>query len=330
MALNPRSALPEMILDVYSDEFLHTAQGTHRFEDFAVIRTDLLKNPGESVTFIKYADFSGSPALTTLQESSVIDSPQDMAASTIQINVIEHLMTTKVTEMLLVTSFDDVMTEAAHLLARHYAEWGVDKSLKDVALFGDGTQTPSVVYANSRASRATLVAGDVFDTNLVRDCVETLQTRNVPTFRMGSDAFYVCMIHPHQVRYLRQDPDWVAAQNYANTRRLFNGEIGRWENVVFIQTTNLYNGVPSAATSVAFYDNGSGANLFKSGVGSNQVDIYTSCIFGDSYLALAWALPTELRDDGVINFGRFHSLGYYGIWGAGLLLGEHGLRIETA
>lgn len=327
--LNQMSELPALILDVYSDEFLFAAQGSHVFENFAVQRMDLMKNPGDTLTFIKYGDFSGSPELSAGAEATAQDTVgESMTTSTVSITVKEHLKSTQVTEKLLITSFTDVMHDAVKVLARHYADWGVDRSLKHVALLGDGTQTPSVVYANGRAGRTSLVAGDTFDTNLVRDCVETLQTRNAPKF---NNDFYVCVLHPHQARYLKQDPDWVSTNNYANTRALFKGEIGRWEDVIFIESTNLYNGVPSASTSVAFLDvNADTNNDLKSGVAGNQTDVYMASIFGDSYLALAWALPTELRDDGVTNFGRFHKIAYYGIWGAGLLLGEHGLRIETA
>ena len=68
----------------------------------------------------------------------------------------------------------------------------------------------------------------------------------------------------------------------------------------------------------------------RNGEESNTVDVYQSVIFGDNYYALAIGLPVELRDNGVIDFGREHGLAWYSIFGTGLLHDEYGVVIETA
>ena len=317
--------LDDTILDVYSDEILHFALGATRFEEFAVVREDLMLAPGQTLNFVRYNDLGGDPALPDEATAMTTDS---MSSSTLSITVNEYGKAVKVSEKLLVVNRDDIMREASMQLGRHYSQWGPDRLLMLNALFGDGVSAPSVLYANDRAARTDLQANDFFDTELIREAVEELQVNNVPKF---DNDFYICICHPHQARYIRQDPDWIAANNYHGTRALFNGELGRWEDVVFVQTSNLPNGTATSATEVAFYDgNADTFNDLTSGVAGNQTDVYTASLFGDGYYALAWALPVEMRHNGVEDFGRLHSLAWYAIYGAGLLHPTHGLRLESA
>ena len=70
--------------------------------------------------------------------------------------------------------------------------------------------------------------------------------------------------------------------------------------------------------------------MLKKGEDSNQTNVYQSVVFGDSYYAIAFGLPVELRDNGVIDFGREHGIAWYSIFGTGLLHDEYGVVIETA
>ena len=45
---------------------------------------------------------------------------------------------------------------------------------------------------------------------------------------------------------------------------------------------------------------------------------------------MAVSLPVELRDNGVIDYGRERGLAWYAIMGAGILHEKHGVVIETA
>ena len=68
----------------------------------------------------------------------------------------------------------------------------------------------------------------------------------------------------------------------------------------------------------------------KNGQSSNQTHVYQAVIFGDNYYAIAFGLPVELRDNGVIDFGREHGIAWYSIFGTGILHNEYGVVIETA
>lgn len=162
---------------------------------------------------------------------------------------------------------------------------------------------------------------DYFDVEMVRQAVEILQTKNAPKF---NGDFYVGFVHPHQAAYLKRDPDWIAANNYANTRALFTGELGRWEDVVFISTTHCRNGA-AASTDPGYL----AALVAAATGGATAANVYESLIFGDSAVGKATGLPVEMRDNGVQDFGRKHSLAWYSIMGAGILEDDFIVRGES-
>jgi len=305
-------ALPQAILDVYAMDIEHEALGVMKFEEFAVKKTELMKQAGQTITMNRYNNLTRGGQL----DESVAMVEGNLSATQKQLTVTEWGNAVGVSEKLLQTSFDDVLAESAILLGRDYAVVN-DIMLRDVIAAGT-----NVIYGGSAASRAAMDgAADFFDVEILRQAAEVLQTKNAPKF-MGD--FYACFIHPHQAAYLKRDPDWVAAQNYANTRALFNGELGRWEDIIFIGTTHCQNG--AAPTT----DPGYLAGLASAATGGVvNAHVYESLLFADSAFGKATALPVELRDGGVTDYGRKHGLAWYGIQGAGILEDDFIVRLET-
>lgn len=304
------AALPEAILAVYSMDIQHTALGITKFADFAVRKTELGVLPGQTITFTRYANLTLGGELTEGTDLA----EQELSASQASLTVTEYGNAVAVSEKLLQLSYDDVLAEAALLLGRDYAVV-LDTELRDEVV----DNVTNSVFAGTATSIATVDSTMVMDVEVVRDSVETLQTQNAPKF--GGD-FYIGFIHPHQSAHMKRDPDWIAANNYANTRALFTGEIGRWEDVIFIATTHMPNGA-AAATAPGYK-----AALDGTGVGG--INVYEGVIFGDSCLAMAEALPVEMRESGVQDYGRKHGIAWYSIMGFGLLYPEYGVLITTA
>jgi len=316
--------LPEALLDVYSLDILHNAQGIMRFEEFAVRKQELLAGPGEVVKFTTYDDLTRGGKL---DENTLLGS-QTMSATQKSITVTEWGNAIKVSEKLLRLSWDDVMAESATLLGRDY---GVvrDLALRDALFTGASSNltTASRPVPQGGVGTGDIDAIETFDIESIRQAVEILQTNNAPKF-FGD--YYVCFVHPHQAAYLRRDQDWVNAHQYIGTRNLFNGEIGRWEDVIFIVTTHAPNGVGSATSNVGFDPNlvapvNAPANGLAIGVTG-----YKACVFGDQCLYVADSLPVELRDNGVEDFGRTHGLAWYSIFGVDCLKPEYAVTITSA
>lgn len=306
--------LTNVILDVYSDEILYQAQPNLRFEQVAQKRTDLTTLPGSKIKFLKYNSIDGDAALTetTAMETGVI------STATLQITVSEYGKALAFSEALLRASVTDLLRDAATLLGHHYARFR-DSMVRD-ALLGSA----NVIYANFKSTRAGLIATDVFNVDLIRETVETLATNKAPKF--SADG-YITFIHPRQAKSIRKDDAWQQANQYANADKIFNGETGKIEDMRFIETTQVT--LIKKTTQQIWAD---GKNTGKTtAIAANAVtDVYQAIAVGEYAVGVAEALPVEMRDDGVTDFGRTHKLGWYGIFGAGLLETGHSVILETA
>lgn len=309
------SKLDNAVRVVYSKEIEFKAMPNLRFFQFATVKTELGTTPGLTIQMLTYDNVKLGGKLT----EGVRINGQAMSTSMKSITVHEHGNAITVSQLLLVASFDDIMASATTLLARDYA-LVLDCALRDTALSGT-----NVVYARQEdgsktASRAELTEGAKFTVATVKDAIEILATNNAPKY---NNTNWICFVHPHQSRDLRDDKAWINASNYGAPEHLFTGEIGRIDDTRFIETTILCNG--SAPAEDPAYKQ----ELVK-GQGDNQTNVYQSVLFGDSYYAIAFGLPVELRDNGIIDYGRERGLAWYSIFGTGILHDEYGVVIETA
>lgn len=308
MAMNTASAsgggltpLSGVIQTVYSQEVLLAAQPLLKFDQFAVEKTELNVSPGMTIQFLGYDNIALGGKLTEGTQMGT----KTLATNTRQITVYEYGNAVATSELLLQTSFRDVMADAAVLLGRDFATV-VDAEERAVL-----ETTTQKVYGGRKASRDLLLNTDILDVRAIKDAVEVLSTKNIP--KVGGD-FYVCFVHPHQSRNLRDDAAWINAAQYGDPDRIFNGEIGRIEDVVFIETTDL---------TVTAKNTGSAPQ-------NTNVDTYKALLFGAEAFAKAVALPVEMRDNGIIDFGREHALGWYCIQGFGTLRDYTTVLLETS
>jgi len=295
------SPLSGVIQVVYSQEVLLAAQPLLKFDQFAVVKTELNVSPGMTIQFLGYDNIPQGGKLTEGTQMTT----KTLSTNTRQITVYEYGNAVATSEFLLQTSFRDVMADAAVLLGRDFATV-VDS--EERAVLETSTQR---VYAGRVTAPNDLTPSNILDVRAVKDAVEILSTKNIP--KVNGD-FYVAFVHPHQSRNLRDDNNWITAAEYGDPDRIFNGEIGRIEDVVFIETTDLTiipeNTGPSPQNS--------------------ETDVYRAILFGAEAFAKAVALPVEMRDNGIIDFGREHGLAWYSIMGFGTLRDNTTVVIETA
>lgn len=295
---------------VYSREIEFKALPIMRFSQFATQKTELGVEPGLTISMLTYDNLKLGGALQEMQNMST----QALSGSMKQITVQEHGNAVSNSELLIQSSFDDIMATTTTLLGRDYA-LVMDCELRDVALSGT-----NIVYAGGKESRSALTEADKLQVSTIKDAIEILATNNAPKY---ANLYWICFVHPHQSRDLRDDNAWINASNYGAPEQLFTGEIGRIDDTRFIETTLMCNG--KASVSDPSYK----AELVK-GAEENAVDVFQAVLFGDQYYGIAWSLPVELRDNGVEDFGRKRSLAWYAIWGTGLLHNDYGVVIETA
>ena len=352
------SSLNQAIQTIWSKEILFQAMPILRFEQFAVKKTELGVAPGLRVNFLRYKNFAVDA--TPLTEG-VRMTTNALTAEQIAITVAEHGYAVAVSELLLNASFDDVMASASRLLGRHMAQY-LDVQARNTlsaatsAVFGyDRTGLQGVNDWYNEGTAATAI-GDLdgtykLSTGAIKDAALTLAGKNIP--RLGET--YVQFVHPKQSRDIRSNPEFIEVTKYAAPGNFMLGEIGRLYDVVFIETTQVKKlaasgtyttsslvGAPSYQTDVPVKSNtapGQGGNPesadytadkgYLTSASGNAADVYESIMIGDNAFGHAISLPVELRDGGVLDFGREHALAWYAIWGLGVITDQAIVKVYT-
>jgi N4-gp56 family major capsid protein len=393
------SSLGQAIQTIWSKEILFQSMPVLRFEQFAVKKTELGTMPGLTVNFMRYNNLP-VPAGPLLE--GVRMKTHAISANQYSITVQEQGFAVAVSELLLNASFDDIMASASRLLGRNMALYMDSQARSTLArassvVFGYAKPTainvgygvyeggtPAANVAAVIASGLTATAADdyYFTPYSVKDAVEVLAAKNIP--RLGET--YVCFIHPHQSRRLRDTPEWIEVTKYAAPGNFMLGEVGRLDDVVFIETTQIvaplqgtesdpYNNLPGGVNAVPdpAGPDWRGVNLGATGVTGDPfgdidndpstagvqpvaaagaplpvggvavpgwgepwgpysgtgVGAYEAMMLGDNAFGHAISLPVELRDGGVLDFGREHALAWYSIWGWGVITDSSVVKIIT-
>ena len=300
------SDIPNEVLTVFSRDALFEAMPQMYFRGFCDFKSQLGAEPGETIQFLKVNNLALGGRL--LSETDPIPK-QKYSDSIVSISVNEYGNAVQISKRALEASFRDMMKDAAILLGRDYGKV-VDSVCRDAFLT---TANKQYMTATTDGHPANGEGAGLGNTNgamsayAIKNAIESLKTINAPMVTRGGDQFYVCVAHPHQIRSLRDDSAWINAAHYAAPQLLFNGEVGRFENVVFLETTQM----PILA-----------------GQGAGAADVYRAVLWGGTPVGFAETVPFGLVNDGVEDFGRLVSIGWYSIFGVGLIQ-DYIIEIDT-
>ena len=225
-------ALSAEMKTYYGMELLENAKPALVHNQFAATR-GVPVGGGKTVEWRKFGSFE--KALTPLTEGVTPDG-SGISVSYITKELSQYGDYTTVSDMLDLTAIDDVVLE---ITDRHGANMGLTldtvtrneiqqgtKVIYAPTINDDGTET-EVLHRYELGKNNKLTAA------LVARAATALKKMNAPTF----DGKYVCILHPSVAFDLRNDPDWIAAHQYAAATELFSGEIGELHGVRFVETT---------------------------------------------------------------------------------------------
>ena len=164
----------------------------------------------------------------------------------------------------------------------------------------------------------------VMTAELVARAATELKKMNAPTF----DGKYACIIHPSVAFDLRNDPDWVAAHQYAAATELFSGEIGELHGVRFIETTEakVFNGEGCPVKTAADESNGTPAEYYS---------VYATLFLGkDAYKMIDpeggnLEMIVKGKDEIGGPLNQFSTVGYKAEMAAKLLYEDRMVRVES-
>ena len=285
------------------------------FDQFADVQATNATNPGATVTFTIFQDMAA--ATTPLGEAEDV-TPVALSDSQVSVTLEEYGNATVTTAKLRATSFLPVDPVAANAVG-YNAGLSIDTIARNAVAAGT-----NVIYATGGAvdptSRATINSDDVLAANDVRRVVAQLRKANVPTIG-GS---YVGMIHPDVSYDFRSATDaaaWRTPANYVNPQGIYNGEIGMFEGVRFIEA-------PRAPLFANASDNSGSAGT---------IDVYGTLIMGRQALAKGISLGGEYGAQPTVVYGtvtdilkRFRPVGWKHFVGYGVFRQEALRRIESA
>jgi len=255
--------------------------------------------PGSSVTFTIFSELAD--ATSTLSETVDL-TPTTMADSQVSVTLAEYGNTVNTTAKLRGTSFLDVDAVAANLIG-YNAGSSIDtvvanvlKAATNVVYGGGGSTTPT--------SNATVQAEDIIEANDIRIVTAQLRGAKAQSF----NGMYMAFIHPDVSYDLRRETgaaSWRDPHNYNNIGPIYNGEIGAFEAVRFIET-------PRAPVDLT-------------GGSASTVDLYSTIIMGRQSLAKAHSItdgngayPKVVRGPVVDSLMRFNPVGWYWLGGYGI------------
>jgi len=285
------------------------------FDQFASVQATNATNPGASVKFTVFADLAA--ATTPLGEAEDV-TPVSMSDSQVTVTLEEYGNATVTTAKLRASSFLPVDPVAAQAVG-YNAGLSIDTIARTAIQAGT-----NVIYATGGTDTATArIDMDVDDTLTAKDirrAVAQLRGANVPT--IGGN--YVGFIHPdvsYDLRGITDASGWRDSYKYTNAMPLYNGEIGMFEGVRFMESARA----PLFANAF----NGAGA------VGTG--DSYGTLIMGQQALAKAVSMGGEYGSQPTIVYGtvtdllkRFRPVGWKHFVGYSVFRQEALRRIESS
>jgi len=199
--------------------------------------------PGSSVVFSIYSDLA--QATSTLSESSDVNSIALGNPSQVTVTLNEYGSAVTTTKKLNLTSFNDVDSALADIIAYNAAD-SIDNVVGQVLSAGT-----NVIYATGGStdpsSSATVEPTDVITVNDIRNAVVSLRT-NKALPRMGE--LYAAYLHPRQSADLRAETGTGGFQDltkFVERTPFVAGAVGAIEGAYIVETPRVLNGMPLAS-----------------------------------------------------------------------------------
>lgn len=222
-ALSGNNLAPE-IKTYYSDYLIDLAEAELVHDQFGQKRNIPSGNGKE----IEFRQFMPLAKIQDALVEGVTPDGQALDTSALTAKVKQYGGYVIITDLLDLTSIDNVKTEATQLIGSQ-AGRSLDTVTREILNGGTNVQ----YHEAERAGRAALLETDTLTVKAIRAAVRTLKRQNARTI----DGSYVGIIHPDVAYDLMSDPNWVEWQKYTSPDKMYNNEIGKIAGVRFVETT---------------------------------------------------------------------------------------------
>ena len=258
--------------------------------------------PGSSVVFSIYSDLA--QATSTLTETTDVSSIALGNPNQVTVTLNEYGSAVTTTKKLNLTSFNDVDSALADIIAYNAAD-SIDAVVAAVLTGGS-----NVIYAGTATTTNTITSAMTISASDIRQAVVELRT-NKALPRIGE--LYAAYLHPRQSADLRAESGTGGFQEltkYVERTPFTAGAVGVLEGAFIVETPR----VPSAANTQ-----------------SPAVTVYSAVVAGREALAEATVQDTSVVIGPEIDaLRRFRTIGWYTFAGWNRLREAALFRIETA
>lgn len=262
-----------------------------KFMQFVKPEEGYSKKKGESVTITRVSNIT-VPTSDVLQESIRI--PEDtISLSTQAITVSERGRAIPYTSLALDLSAYDL-------------ENAIQKKLKDQLKLSMDLSAASAFKAGKILAIPTGISATTFETdgaasntaasNLNMYHVESIRDYMFSTLNIAPYAGddYICIMITQAKRGLMRDPAWQDWKKYTDPEAKYNGEVGRIENIRFVETNHT--------------------SALADGLGTGDV-MGEAVFFGEDPVVMGVVEDPHLRAKESEDYGRSKGVAWYGIYG---------------
>lgn len=252
-AINTTETMPDEIKTYYDDYLIDCSSPKLVHDQFGQKRP-IPAGRGKTIEFRKVSPL---PVSTTPLTEGVTPESQQLTISTVEAPVQQYGGYVELSDMVVLTAIDNNLVIAAKQLGAQAGKT-LDAITREVLAGGTNVQ-----YAEGQVTQRSQLVGGKAEGNhyltvdAVRRAVRTLKKQDAEPI---GDSF-IGIIHPDVAYDLMSDSKWVNVKSYSDPEGIYEGEIGKIENVRFVETSE--------------------AKVFE-GAGSEGRDVYATLILGDN------------------------------------------------
>lgn len=170
------------------------------------------------------------------------------------------------------------------------------------------TGTSSTTITLSTAGTATATNSQAYNTNHAKLIADQMKEANIPGYT--ADDYYA-LAWPSTYRTIKNTLETLHQYTETGIAMIKNGEIGRYENMRYVEQTNIPKG--GAADSTLF-------SAFTNTADAWNGDFSDWIFFlGEDTVAEAMAIPMEVRAKIPTDYGRSKGVAWYLLGGFGLV-----------
>jgi N4-gp56 family major capsid protein len=174
-----------------------------------------------------------------------------------------------------------------------------NQTLLRVIPSSSGSATAAVtLYTNGTVTGTNSIA---YNNGHAKSIVDLMKERNIPAY-LGDD--YYALAWPTTLRSFKNNLETIHQYSDTGFKLIMNGEIGRYENVRYVEQTNIAKGTGTDGITQIPWTVGASDWIF---------------FFGNDTVAEAITVPEEIRGKIPTDYGRSKGVAWYYLGGFGIV-----------